>query len=404
MLCSSDTCTDLHQWWTCPNIQDIDHPDIVASQHLIEKAVAEHATFPFFWFRAIMTTKYLPTIPPSSPETQRSDPGDLYGDVWPAGVYGTDASGGAYGSIPCLRRCGCGIVSIDLCSLQLVFGRSFPLVGQVQTVPRAELYAMLVVVQRVGSGGVTIVTDSKVNYDLFYGPRQSALDSSNGDFWSLMFAELDSKPLMLTMSWVKSHLDSPQIHTSHTFHDADFALNYFADVFAGWAAKRVEVSSEVAQVIVEAVKNQKLVARRLSAILCSGKFGDRSFENRVESSDRNRNADVSPGADKRFKYDLQDLLDASDHILVDNGNSYTCASCFDTCAKGNRNLLCEWLGRPCVPCQISDIDAPVRIPACMGVVIGRRVVHNTHDLHSYRGIKFCTKCGARAVHKTKLLS
>jgi hypothetical protein len=52
---------------------------------------------------------------------------------------------------------------------------SFPLVGEVQTVPRAELYAMFVVVKKVPYGTIMIVSDSKINVDMFYKSRMVAL-------------------------------------------------------------------------------------------------------------------------------------------------------------------------------------------------------------------------------------
>jgi hypothetical protein len=45
----------------------------------------------------------------------------------------------------------------------------------VQTVPRAELYAIFVVVKKVPYGTIMIVSDSKINVDMFYKSRMVAL-------------------------------------------------------------------------------------------------------------------------------------------------------------------------------------------------------------------------------------
>lgn len=101
----------------------------------------------------------------------------LLGGDWPPGLYGTDGTGGKWGGYTPLRRCGCRVsrlVGMDP-PYQLQFGAHFPLVGEVQTVPRAELYAIFVVVKKVPYGTIMIVSDSKINVDMFYKSRMVAL-------------------------------------------------------------------------------------------------------------------------------------------------------------------------------------------------------------------------------------
>ena len=72
-------------------------------------------------------------------------------DVWPAGLYGTDASGGKWGAYAPLRRCGCAAVRLTSMDapFSLEWAAYFPLIGKVQTVPRAELYSIFMVVSKV---------------------------------------------------------------------------------------------------------------------------------------------------------------------------------------------------------------------------------------------------------------
>ena len=52
---------------------------------------------------------------------------------------------GKYSSVPILRRCGCGIARIDSAGdLALDFGVYFGLEGSLQTVPRSEMYAIII--------------------------------------------------------------------------------------------------------------------------------------------------------------------------------------------------------------------------------------------------------------------
>ena len=103
--------------------------------------------------------------------------------VWPPGLYGTDGSGGKWGGYTPFRRCGCGIsrlVGLDPL-YQLQFGAHFALVGEVQTLPSAELHAILVVVRKVPHRALMIVSDAKINVDMFYKSRMVALGNDNGD-------------------------------------------------------------------------------------------------------------------------------------------------------------------------------------------------------------------------------
>ena len=63
-------------------------------------------------------------------------------------MYFGDASGGELTSSNDLRRCGCGLASMSD-DLQLRYGVDFNLPGPVQTVGRAEAYALVYLVDRV---------------------------------------------------------------------------------------------------------------------------------------------------------------------------------------------------------------------------------------------------------------
>ncbi len=146
------------------------------TNHLIPAAANGVLDFPCLWLRGLLPSELLlssehPLPPPRSVDMVKFyDPFGITPDpeVWPAGLYGI-ASGGRWGSVPQLRRCGCGVsrlTSLDP-PFTLQWGAWFPLVGEVQTVPRAELYAIFMVVSKVSSGDIFIVSDSEVNVGLF---------------------------------------------------------------------------------------------------------------------------------------------------------------------------------------------------------------------------------------------
>ena len=127
---------------------------------------------------------------------------DPYDDVdsdglWPPGLYGTDGSGGEHGSFPELRRCGVGISRLSGLDppYQIQFAAHCALPGKIQTAPRSELFAFYLLVSKVSHGTLMIVSDSKINVDLFNGSRSIALVSVKSDLWRYIFEIIDSKSL-----------------------------------------------------------------------------------------------------------------------------------------------------------------------------------------------------------------
>ena len=80
---------------------------------------------------------------------------------WPGGTYYPDGTGGKYTAVPEARRCGVGLARLkDQAHEELAWGLYCALPGFVQTVPRAELYAVVLLVVRVVPGEeVWVVSD-----------------------------------------------------------------------------------------------------------------------------------------------------------------------------------------------------------------------------------------------------
>ena len=68
------------------------------------------------------------------------------------------------------------------------FGARCNLPGDIQTVSRAELYAILVVVRFVTHGYLCVVSDSEITVDMYHKGRDIAEAPINGDLWSELFA------------------------------------------------------------------------------------------------------------------------------------------------------------------------------------------------------------------------
>ena len=96
----------------------------------------------------------------------------------------TDGSGGKSSSDCRVRRCGWGVVSLNVVSGAVGgwFG-CLPCRQEDQTAPRAELFAFLKILQ-LTTGGIQIVTDHKNLVTGFYGPRSKSKYSDNCDLWA----------------------------------------------------------------------------------------------------------------------------------------------------------------------------------------------------------------------------
>ena len=136
--------TDLHVYWQRPCNYDIDDEAIEQSNKYIDNAMMHAEDRPCLWLRGIMPKSYT-----HIPKDDIPDRRIFYaeGNVpplgeWPSGVYYGDGSGGANGKFPSALRCGVSVVSLDT-QHNFEFGIKYPLPGEIQTVPRAELSAMV---------------------------------------------------------------------------------------------------------------------------------------------------------------------------------------------------------------------------------------------------------------------
>ena len=86
---------------------------------------------------------------------------------------------------------------------QLLFGAFAAIPGPIQTVPRSELFAVLMVVSAVVPGAVvTIVSDSAITVK---GIQEHRCTGSNADLWDVIWRFVASKRIALKARWVKSH-------------------------------------------------------------------------------------------------------------------------------------------------------------------------------------------------------
>jgi len=118
---------------------------------------------------------------------------------WPSGYYSGDGSGGTYSSYDFLRRCGVGIhyVSPDLTP---GFDDWQPPLGPIQTVPRAELLAVCIVIDKVENGAkIDFFADSKITKDTYYKGVERARFAANSDLWVQLFQSIKDKQSLVNL-------------------------------------------------------------------------------------------------------------------------------------------------------------------------------------------------------------
>ena len=145
-------------------IREFALPEVEDTDKLVPLAVAGcegHSTC--FWLRGIVPAGTLQRV--HLDRVTLRGVGDAlltHAGGWSGGTLFTDGSGGSFGSDPDVRRCGMGIAWLRG-DYSLAGGAFAPIPGHRQTVPRAELWAVVVVAGMVRVGAhVTIVTDASV--------------------------------------------------------------------------------------------------------------------------------------------------------------------------------------------------------------------------------------------------
>ena len=147
--------------WGCP-LLDLELESVVATQEFLPLVLQRDLDC--LWLRGLLPRSLVAVDPQDSMVA-------LYGVgvppvVFPSGWCFTDSSVGQYGTCELLRRYSFGIAR--LVGLQLMWGVYGAVPGVAQSVPRGELFAILVVLSCAAAGAfLHIVTDSKVSVYMF---------------------------------------------------------------------------------------------------------------------------------------------------------------------------------------------------------------------------------------------
>ena len=355
--------------------------------------------YPCLWLRGLLPQQLVPcaSAPVATFPTFVSGPQCPSGS-WPAGYYGTDASGGVFSSISQLRRVGVGIASLFVShshgteEVEYAFGAWSALVGEVQTIPRGELYALVVLVRNVEhSAWLHVFSDSKVNIDLYHKGKSICVASPNGDLFEELFGLISSKHLQFVLEFVPSHLhDKPNKHLVQTCWSCPLAViaNTCADTIAEHAAERVCVPPSSSTPILHAIKLVTCIQLRLHCIMCNHTKRERTP---IEQ------------APKVIDHSLAEVASMSDHLAYFSHLRISCAKCCSSVSSLVPALAKDWLRAPCHAIH-PPVAKPHKLPLYSCILIGRQVTHKSHSLYLYRGLLYCNKCGSRGEMMIKKLA
>ena len=375
--CGAICGDDFHTFWCCPANESIGTPGVVNTQGLMALAKEQVAELPCLWLRGILPSTLTDIksehLPPDDIKITFINPNAI---TLGGGSYYGDASGGFYTSFPLLRRCGISAILADA-EGNMIWGAKFNLPGQVQTVPRAELFAVVFVLELVEAGSTVIfTTDSYKNCESYHKGPMHTQYSLNADLFRRMFTAINVKGIHFTLRWMPSHLNDGKKTIPDHVTCTDIRANSIADEFAGEAAKTFKVPLNVSAPIIYYHNLTKRIQFRLIDILCH--LPHRAKVHSIKLP-------------KIPKPKLEDIIGNSTHVAFVSQGLVCCARCRQSFPKTGE--LCKrWLATTC-PDIGQTTDQPIPIPHYQ-IHIARGLTHHSHRMHMYRGLYFCNRCGA----------
>ena len=303
-----------------------------------------------------------------------------------------------------LRRCEVGIAYVaqdDTCFVPplheglLIWGAYSPLPGHLQTVTRAELFAIFVVVM-YASGTVTVVTDSKVNADAFTAGRDFCEQTANSDLWRRLWVLLSEKSMQLHVTWSKGHADNVETFTSYNVTLRNLFGNLCADRLANMGAEAGQVYAQDAANLRWHYALVKKVQARAVVILSA-------TMQRASTLVRQPKPPKLP----RLTTAAQAL--ASSHMVTVMSRTLHCYRCFKQSlptSAGRKHFLattCRPDAELLATMSLGN-TRPITLPKEKVVSIGTSKLHNTHSLCVFMGLYFCTQCGYHASVKAQHLT
>ena len=95
------------------------------------------------------------------------------------------------------------------------------------------------------------------------------------------------------------------------------------------------------------------------------------------------------------RQNVEELIALSSHTLIRKANRVSCTVCHSS-FRINDPSCKPWLSTVCHPVPFSPHIEHKVINVTEPIHIGNQLSHSTHCLRKYRGLLYCSKCGARS--------
>jgi len=378
--------TDFHAFWECRCNSDIDHEYVSKTQNLLEQARSNHEQYPAMWLRGILPRGFTDVPQPHNVPTSELNQQFINPESqpWDSGTYYGDASGGKHTAFKDIRRVGVAVVKCDQPGCTS-FGISSNLPGPVQSVGRGGLFALLLLVRHLDhKTQVEFVTDNLNVHNIYNAGARAAVNSANCDLYKEIYSWVSYKQIQLEVRWMPSHLglgvdDERPSDVTHF----DVLANDQADHHARKAADLAQVPDCIATDHIYYIDLITKIQKQLAVILMS--LPQRQAK-KVEKEK----------AAPRVK--LDDLLKETSHSLIFVDTRMRCTKCLSSFSI-NDPVSRHWLTTKCVHEVSADRHSQVLqspIPINQPIHAGNQLTHSTHILKNYKGIIYCSKCGARS--------
>ena len=388
--CGHHNPDDYHSYWGCPLLLNSTDQVILDSNKYISDCDQQCVQYPCLWFRGLLPAALITT----SSAPLATYPNFIVGPhipvgLWPGGFYGTDCSGGIHSSVPSLRRVGIGICCLDPSPPHAFqFGLWTALCGEIQTTPRGELYAFVVLLNNAMCNQVFhVFSDSLINVNNYFKGVKHCKTVPNGDLWDELFGLLALKKCSLVLEYVPSHVFT-NVKKTHIM-TSEFAIfnNTCADALAEYAASRVEVDPGTAAPILRYHKLASIIQLRLYAVITT--IVKVPHEKQVKQP-------VCMSLESRIAF--------SSHAVSVVQNRLCCSLCRSSVSMSSVAAWQGWINTECVSPDFSDSHCkPCKLGPCVAI-LGKQRAHVSHSLYYYRGITYCNKCGCRGIDKYHNLS
>ncbi len=384
--CQDGPETMMHRVWLCRcnTSQDASVQSAFDdTQHLVSKAKKDDelgGPQAVLWLRGLLPAPWTDYPVKNIPEDELvfAVGSAAQQDIFPipASEFFVDGSGST--SDPRSRRGGWGVAWLtqnDQALREFSGGYFGPLQGDKQTVPRAELSAVLFLL-RATEGPIQIWSDCTYVVSGMAKKRFLIPQGKNQDLWFSVSRALAARGEgFVRVDWTKAH-PTPKEIIKYSLGPDRVLGNAIADELAKKAANLHEPSSCIfddADAIAWAVQKRILAATALA----------------IEADPSQKFARPRPPEPRRAK--KARLLNDSGHALCRVGKMWVCKTCHK---QTGATKLMAWLKREKCLGQVQQTSSSSRpAPVSQTIVVGHQTLHSSHHLAYFRQVYWCWKCG-----------